>query len=178
VEDALKSTDVYNQLKGELGPWFKAAGFKRGSGLLTWARRHGDWWTLAWCQVSQDGWDDFSGSKFTVEFARAEAAQAGANGPWRARLPRLLTAQERERVREIQNGIIAKLREPPRHHPMLTAGAAIRAAYARRFKRVAEPYTPGDDIWFRYANSADLSTWSVFILEKLPACTAQADHHG
>ncbi len=61
---------------------------------------------------------------------------------------------------------------------MLTAGAEICAAYARRFKRIAEPYTPGDDIWFHDANSADLSTWSAFILEKLPACTAQADHHG
>src|SRR3954451_18728220 len=101
----MKSPEVYAQLRSEIGPWFKSAGFKRAKGQLAWYRPHGDAFIVVWCQISQDGWDSFAGSKFIVELQRSSEPVCGVFSARRQRLARFLSAQEREEVRKIQNSI-------------------------------------------------------------------------
>src|SRR5207247_10335221 len=72
-ERELKSTDVYKEIRRVIGPWAKKQGFTRTtSGMLGWKRPLGNEHLVFWFQCSQSGWDDYAGSKFTVEFQRSE----------------------------------------------------------------------------------------------------------
>ena len=102
--EPMKSPEVYALLKSHLAPWFKSAGFKRAKGFLSWSRPHGDGHVVVWCQISQDGWDSYAGSKFAVEFQRSTEPVVGAHPARRRRLAAFLSPEEREEVRSIQNG--------------------------------------------------------------------------
>jgi len=174
----MKSTEVYSQLRDELGPWFKSMEFKRAKGFLSWTRQKDDLQTVVWCQISQSGWEAYSGSQFTVELQRSVEPVVGAsNGP-RKRLAAFLSQLEREEVRGIQNAVVAGLTKPPASHPFLHMSPAVSSHYLQRFKRIAAPYPEGHDIWFRYATPAHVANWAKFILRKLPQCLAQIEAPG
>jgi len=166
----MKSTEVYSLLRSELAPWFKSEGFKRTKELLGWSRPSGGAYTVVWCQVSRDGWDPFAGSRFVVEFQRSADSHLGSFHATRERLGKLLSQEEREEVRRIQNSVIAELRPAPATHPWLQISPEVTAWYLKEFKPVSEPYSERDDIWFRYASPEHVSNWAKFILEKLPKC--------
>ena len=73
----MKSSEAYRVLKAQLDPLLRKDGFKRAKGLLSWMLPHGNRSLVTWCQVSQDGWDNYSGSKFTVEFQLSDEPIAG-----------------------------------------------------------------------------------------------------
>jgi hypothetical protein len=168
----MKSPEVYALLKVVLAPWFKENGFKRAKGLLSWARPAGDSHTVVWCQISQNGWESHAGSKFVVEFQRSAAPVVGAHPGGRMRLASLLTSDEREQVRAIQNLVISSLTPPPPSHPYLHISASVSKWYLEQFERVAEPYPDRYDVWLRYAAPEHVNQWASFILEKLPKCVA------
>jgi hypothetical protein len=174
----MKSTEVYSQLRAELGPWFKSMEFRRAKGFLSWVRSQGTLQTVIWCQISQSGWEAYSGSQFTVEFQRSREPVVGASGGPRKRLAGFLSQLEREEARSIQNTIIASLPSPPANHPFLNMPHAISSHYLQQFKPVAAPYAEGHDIWFRYAAPAHVTAWAKFILRKLPQCLAQIEAPG
>jgi hypothetical protein len=165
----VKSTQVYSLLKTELSGWFKNEGFKYSKGLLSWQRQHGAAYTLVWCQISQDGFDAYSGSRFTVEFQRSVAPTIGGPGQ-RERIAKFLSPHEKEDVRKIQNQVIARLQRPPSSYPLLHVSKEVTRIYLSRFEQDKEPYHENLDIWFRYFSPADVSAWGQFILSKIPHC--------
>jgi hypothetical protein len=174
----MKSTDVYALLKSELGPWFKASGFKRADRFLSWSRPHGDLHTTVWCQVSRDGWDEYAGSKFVVEFQLAPEPIVGAGAKRRQRLASLLTAEQRESARRIENAVISSLQKPPRAHFALHVSPEVTKWYMAKFDAVAVPYPEGHDIWLRYVRPEHVSDWAKFILPLLPGCVSAVEAWG
>ncbi|MFK2877181.1 hypothetical protein [Rhodanobacter hydrolyticus] len=174
----MKSTEVYSQLRAELGPWLKSLGFKRAKGLLSWSRQYGEMQTVVWFQISQSGWEAYSGSQFVVEFQRSLEPRGGTIGGRRQRLAAFLSELEREEVRSIQNSIIASLSHPPHNHPFLHVSPTVSEHYLKQFRPVTTPYSEGQDIWFRYASPEHVGTWSKFFLRKLPQCFEKIEAMG
>lgn len=166
----MKSPEVYAQLKTELAPWFKSAGFKRAKGLLGWSRPHGDAHIVVWCQISQDGWDSYAGSKFVVEFQRSNEPIIGARATHRHRLAKFLSLEDRDEIRSIQNAVIAALHRPSPTHPNLHISPQVTEWYLDKFNPVTEPYPENYDIWFRYSSPEHITRWTSFIVSKLPKC--------
>jgi hypothetical protein len=171
----MKSTEAYRVLRTHLAPVFQGAGFKRAKGLMSWIRPHSERYLVVWCQVSQSGWDDYAGSKFTVEFQLSDEAVLGAKSVHRRRFPTMLDDNGRDEMRTIQNRVIASLRRPPANHPLLHAGETIGAYYLKSFQRIDQPYSERDDIWLRYGCEEHLVTWARLIINHLPSCLKQAE---
>ncbi len=164
----MRSTEVYRTAREILAPWCKSGGFKRAKTvMLGWHRpTDGDYLTF-WLQVSQDGWNAYAGSRFTVEFELSEEPVVGT-GRIHQRLFDLLTDCELRRATDLQNAVIAKLERPPPEYDVLHMGEAIAEWYLGKFEPVREPYTRRDDTWLRYADADDGRTWALFILDVLP----------
>jgi hypothetical protein len=174
----MKSPEVYRTLRIALAPEFKAAGFNRAKGLLSWAHRRGERYLVVWCQVSQSGWDSYAGSKFTVELQLSSEPVVGARAVHRQRLATMLNGIEREELRSIQNGIIDSLEQPPASYPLLHISAAVRIHYLKLFERIEEPYGERDDVWLRYKNRQHVAEWAQFIIRILPGCFRSAQAWG
>jgi len=168
----MNAVETYSLLKSEIGPWFKSQGFKRSKGLLGWYSPHGGIETVVWCQVSREGWDHHAGSKFTVELQRSAEPLVGASPAQRERFVRLLTCDDLEEIRSIQNAVIDGLCCPGLGHPTLQISASVAEWYLKKFEKIREPYSSGEDIWFRYASPEHVTLWARFIARKLPKCVA------
>jgi hypothetical protein len=105
----MKSLEVYAAIRDGLGPSLKSLGFRREKAFISWSREHERQQTVLWCQVSRDGWDDYAGSKFVVEFQRSNSPEPGAPSSARARLAKFLTEDQRAEARRIQSQVIASL---------------------------------------------------------------------
>jgi hypothetical protein len=171
----LKSTEVYALLREALRSWFRAAGFKRDKGSLSWCRMHEGAHTVVWFQVSQDEWDDFAGSKFVVEFQRSTESFPGAHPSRRMRMAQLLPVAAREEMRVLQNSVIASLAQPPNSHYVLHISESVTQWYRKKFVRDARPYSERDDVWLRYATPDHVCAWSQFLLMHLPICVATVE---
>jgi hypothetical protein len=171
----MKSNEVYRQLRQDLGLWFKSSGFKRGNSMLSWVRQIGDAFIVVWFQVSQFGFEPYSGSQFIVEFQKSSEPIVGSMRGRRKRISGFLSEAEREDVRKIQNQVIEALRKPPEDYVLLRMQDALSERYRRNFEPIGLPYPDGSDIWFRYATPADVSSWSSFIRNKLPDCITEIE---
>ena len=134
----MKSTAVYRQIRDVLGPWFKANGFKRAKGMLSWVRPAGSQFLVVWVQISQHGWDP----------------------------------AQRERVKELQNRVIAKLTRPGPDHFIHQMDQRTRDWYLEEFKPLRAAPSNRDDVWLRYHDADDVEEWARFVLELLPGITA------
>jgi hypothetical protein len=127
-------------------------------------------------QCSQDGWDDFAGSKFALELAFAEQSEFARFG-WseprpgigrlRLRVGSLLTEAELEAVRSLQNQVIDRLPRPPSFHWILQ-DPRLRSWYLEQFEPVASPFPRNQDLWLRYHGEEDVRGWSGFVGKLLP----------
>jgi hypothetical protein len=170
----MKSNEVYRQLRQDLGPWFKSSGFKRGNSMLSWVRQIGDTFIVVWFQVSQFGFDPYTGSQFIVEFQKSSEPVVGSLRGRRKRISEFLSQAEREDVRKIQNQVIEALRKPPEDYVLLQM-PDVSESYRRSFEPISLPYPDGSDIWFRYAAPADISCWASFIRNKLSDCITEIE---
>ncbi|MGA3082513.1 MAG: hypothetical protein ABSD44_14265 [Terracidiphilus sp.] len=171
----MKSFQTYSELRKHLAPLFKANGFKRAKTMLSWVRPHRKLFLGAWCQVSQDGWDEYAGSKFVVEFQVGPESIIGRHTTRRERIGRLLNDSDRETIRTLQNDVIAKLTRPPWNYGLLHVSEDVRSWYLKQFELVERPYSQGDDIWFRYSRSDDVARWARFLITKLPEVFQQIE---
>ena len=164
----MKSTQVYTIIRDVIGPWAKSVGLKRGTrGMLNYVRSGDGLFHTFWFQCSQDGWDSQTGSKFTLEFQESTKPEPGCAGT-RIRFFRLLSLDEREHLRSIQNSVISRLSPPLRGHCSHDLEPDAKKWYFEKFELVRQPYPDGDDVWLRYGQDADVRRWAEFILEKLP----------
>jgi len=171
----MNSTEVYGVLKRELSPVLKPLGFKRGKSFLSWFRIHNGLCTVLWCQVSRDGWDDYAGSQFTVEFQRSSDSEAGSHSKRRMRIAKLLSESQREHVWRIQGQVIASLRRPPSNHPTLSVSPEVAKWYLAKFEKPSRRYDQGDDIWFRYANAEHVAVWATLLARLVPKCVGSIE---
>jgi len=171
----MKSTEVYGVLKRELSPVLKPLGFKRGKSFLSWFRIHNGLCTVLWCQVSRDGWDDYAGSQFTVEFQRSSDSEAGSPSKRRMRIAKLLSEGQRQEVWRIQGSVIASLRRPPSNHPTLTVSPEVAKWYLAKFEKPSRRYDQGDDIRFRYANAEHVAVWATLLARLMPKCVGSIE---
>lgn len=166
----MKSTEVYSVIRQVLAPWCKEQGFRRtAGGMLGWYMPIGDQYMVFWFQVSREGWDEYAGSKFIVEFQIAAKPVIGA-GPHKqgGRLPKFLNADDLGRVRHMQNAVIAKLNKPNRSYHIFRLGDEVVNWYLAKFNPIAEPYSNTDDIWLRYREKEDVERWAIFVKGLLP----------
>ena len=166
----MKSTEVYGVLKQKLSPVLKPLGFKRGKSLLSWFRIHNGSYTVLWCQVSRDGWDDYAGSQFTVELQRSSDSEAGSPSRRRMRIAKLFSESQRDEVWRIQGSVIASLRRPASDHPTLSVSPEVTKWYLAKFEKPSRRYDQGDDIWFRYANAEHVAVWATLLARLMPRC--------
>jgi hypothetical protein len=164
----MKSMQVYTIIREVIGPWAKSTGFKRGTGgMLNYVRPADDLFHTFWFQCSQDGWDDHTGSKFTLEFQESTMPEVGCAGT-RIRFFALLTPDDRELVRSTQNSVISTLSPPPRGHWAHGLEGDTKKWYLAKFELVREPYRETDDVWLRYGQASDVRRWAEFLLDQLP----------
>ena len=171
----MKSEEVYKLLKSEVDPWFKVAGFKRAKSLLSYYRAHGNEYIVVWFQVSQDGWDQFAGSKFIIEFQKSEAPTVGS-GRLRKRISSLCSIQEKEEIRSIQNRVINSLQTPPESHFAFHVSPQVTEWYKKKFLPDSIPYKENQDIWFRYSKPEHVLNWGQFLVTKLSDCISIIEH--
>lgn len=172
----MRSTEVYRTLRGVVKPWCKSAGFQKGTGgMLSYHRRVSPGHETFWFQCSQWGWDAYTGSQFTVELQRASKWAPG-NGDLRSRFARLMTRDELERVRRLQNLVISRLTRPPRDHWIHDddVDADLRRSYFESFDPIELPHRT-DDVWLRYRDEADVRRWGDFLLPLLPSLLERFD---
>ena len=174
----MKSTEVYASIRNELAPLLKSLGFCRGKALLSWARQHNGRYTVLWCQVSRDGWDNYAGSKFVVELQRSESPEGGSRSYTRARMAKLLTDDQRDEVRRLQNQVISSLVRPPKTHPTLQVSPEVTKWYLNNFDLVPTRYRADDDVWLRYAKPEHVKMWAEVLLRVLPGCVAAIEATG
>jgi hypothetical protein len=169
----MKSPEVYGTLRRIIDPWSKSSGFKRkAGGMLSYLRPVAEAFETFWFQCAQGGWDQYTGSQFTLEFQAADDPSPG-NGSSRCRFPGVMTPEELEQVRFLQNVVIRKLRPPPPDHWAHTLPGDTRKWYFARFDLIREPFQERSDIWLRYVDEADVRRWGEFILPLLPGFLAR-----
>jgi hypothetical protein len=171
----MKSTEVYRLLRDEVGPWSKEKGFTRGKTMLSWCRPSNGMHVVFWFQISRDGWDDYAGSQFTVEFQLSREPEVGVPSVRRQRFTAFIDDNSRDELRRIQNSIIEALPRPPSNHPTLQMPEAVRKWYLKKFDLVTEPYLPRDDVWYRYHTDIQIQNWGRFFLKHLPDCIRQTE---
>ena len=169
----MKSTEVYKILREEIGPWAKTQGFKRLETMLSWSRPHAGNHLVFWFQISRDGWNDFAGSKFTLEFQISQQPVVGAASVNRKRFGKLLDESALEELRRIQNLVIGSLKKPSDDYFLLQGDT--REWYLQKFQFVGAPYSANDDVWMHYHTAEHIRSWSRFVLGQLPRCLEQVE---
>jgi hypothetical protein len=144
-----------------------ATQFANSIGVLGWYKAVGDEWFLFWFQCSDWGWNDLTGSEFTVEFQRSAAPVIGT-GATRKRLLQLMDDAQLEQVRQIQNRVIASLRPLPKNHPVLRISPQVAEWTLSMFQPVPPQAMNPNQFWFRYYTVEDVRRWAAFILAQLP----------
>jgi len=164
----LKAAELHRLAREELGPTLAGIGFRRTprATAASWLRAEGDRWLILWFQPSQTNYVGQPGFKFTVEFELAVEPTYGGNGR-RARLAALLTDAERERLRALENRVIASL-PPPDPHIARRLDKRTRESWLRGWRFIDKPYGPHDDVWFRQAGEADARELLALIRVALP----------
>ena len=135
--------------------------------MVGWSKPAGDEHVVFWFQCSQDGWDDYAGSKFTIEFQRSDLPLIGT-GKHRHRISFFLIDTELQMVRQMQNNIIARLAPPPRQHFIYGLDESTVQWYLSKFRPIECALMNSDDIWLRYIEPIDVRRWAEFVLTILP----------
>lgn len=170
----MKSTEVYQQIKIVFASWCKANEFKRTQGgMLGWYKPYGDRFVTFWFQCSQDGWNEFAGSKFTVEFQVGSDPRPGTPAVVCQRLGFLLDPDQLESLKHVQNEVISKLKKPGSDYFMLQMEQRVRDWYLSKFDLLpVAPLSKGDH-WLRYHDPGDIQRWAAFVLSALPGVFKQ-----
>lgn len=173
----MTSDELHKGLRTDLGPWFRAEGFRvsrRAS--LGWFRAP----LLVWVQVDAPGWDQYAGGRFFVNF-QGGGSERPWDGPVR-RLQEFLADDELEAMRARQNAVILKLSPPPQDYV-----GAVRAVFAGHnptdADRIVETYLAGfapvetafrrhHDVALRYWDDGDVRHWGAFLRGVLPRIVA------
>jgi hypothetical protein len=104
------------------------------------------------------------GSRFTLEFQLGPTPAPGEGSLGnRLRHEGLLSAEDLELVRQLNNGVTASLDEPSPDHPIFLVKEEAREALRAQYRPRLEPYDPRHDIWLHYFRPHDVAAWGTFL---------------
>lgn len=150
----------------ELSPALADHGFKRAPGMsgAAWFRPEGEELLLIYFQSSSGNGPGAPGYRFTVEISiGSQLVRFG--GRKGHRIWNLLTFDEREQMRRLENVVKRKLPPPdPAIHGVLKP----RDPYLEHWTPKETPYDPRMDVWFRYWDEDDLHVLMGFLGGILP----------
>jgi hypothetical protein len=138
----------------------------RGARVAGWARPQGDRWLLLWFQPSRWNNAQSAGYRFTVELRLAARPELYALGRL-ARLPQLLSPVDRERLRKMENRVIARLPSPD-PAVLRSLPDALRLMLLADLQPRLHPYAVDEHVWFRQAGVDDVDELLLFIRGVLP----------
>lgn len=176
----MKTRDVFRVLRTHLESVASPQGFaplKDARGLfLAWTRRLESGRHLSfWCQMNKSAWNNWTGSRFTVEFQEAETCEIGAGkGAKRTRIGPLLTAAELSELQDKQNAVIAKHRVPSAQELSEFMGFPIDEndfvfeQYRDACRPVDYSLREHNDIWFFVHDAQDVEQWGRYLADWLP----------
>ena len=164
--EVIRSPEVRSLLAKALKPAISELGFKQGKseteGWSGWFRETSALREFFWIQLSQSGFDRYSGGQFIVEFTLSDPVRRTS---FRERMWRLLDDVSRREVVRINNGAIASLPGPSREI-LFALAESLRSTYVASFKTIDETPSANQDVWFRYATRGDVETWGGFIASR------------
>lgn len=176
----MQNRGVLRLLRTHLEPVLLPLGFSRSKGRagnsVAWFRpsKKRRFETI-WCQMDEWPFDPWIGTCFTLEFQQAGRAEPGmVQNAKRARLPPLLTAQDRQRITGMLNGVVQRCRIPSVKEYSAYAGWDVSGEeffsdVYRDACRAAKRLTAKDDVWFRFLDENDVHDWGVFLAGVLPS---------
>jgi len=161
--------DLYKTLRESLGPELKAAGLRRlKMGMLGWTRPCKDKHLSVWFQSDRWGWFPDFGSSFTIEFQIDNVAGIGGSLMFgRARFMSLLSAEEREVVRSINNRILASIPPISPESPIALLGDKLQEGFLSSYRLSPEPYDPSQDVWLHYRRPENVAEWGDFFKPRM-----------
>lgn len=161
--EVIRSPEVRSLLAKAFRPALSELGFKQGKsepgGWSGWVRETSALREFFWVQLSQSGFDRYSGGQFIVEFTLSDPARRTG---LRDRMWRLLDDVSRREVVRINNAAIASL-PGPSHEILNALPESLRSTYVASFETIDETPGANQDVWFRYATRGDVVTWGEFI---------------
>ncbi len=166
---ALTAADLHAAARSSLGSPLAGLGFRRvaKTRMASWVRVEGDRWLLLWFQPHRWNGAQSAGFRFTVELRLAAQPVLYSAGPV-ARLPELLSGEDREALRKMENRTLARV-PPPDASYWRGLPESVRATLLADWKPRLQPYRGDEDVWFRLADRSDLETILAFIARVLPA---------
>lgn len=163
----MKSTEVYKEINSIVFPNLKSNGFKKTkSGMLGYYKLLKEFYLVIWFQCSQDGFDQYAGSKFIVEIQISKTNEIGRDSIIRQRIPFFLTENDFAEIIKIENQIKDKLQKPPKTHYIFSLAEDVQNWYKKKFERATNTYNKSSDIWFVYFNEKDVQKW-ISIIEPM-----------
>jgi hypothetical protein len=165
----LSASELHAAARHALDPTLRDLGFGRvpKTSTAAWIRPEASRWLMLWFQPDRWNGPQSAGFKFTVELRLAEQPVLYAAGR-RARLPALLEPDERERLRQMENRVLARLPGPDRGYLRSLPDSLREALLADRKPRLV-PYPAGLDVWFRHQDRDDVDALLALIVEVLPS---------
>jgi len=163
----MKSTEVYKEINKIIFPNLKSNGFKKTkSGMLGFYKQLKEYYLVIWFQCSQDGFDQFAGSKFIVEIQISKSNEIGTASIVRQRIPFFLTENDFAEIAQIENQIKDKLQKPPKTYYIFSLAEDIQNWYKKKFEKINSTYNNSSDIWFIYFDQTDIEKW-IRIIEPM-----------
>ncbi len=160
----MKSTEVYNLICKTIYPILKLKGFRKTkSGMLGFYILLKEHYLVIWFQCSQDGFDIYAGSKFTIEIQISESNEIGAESVFARRIPHFLNKIDFDNIEELQNKIKDKLVKPPKTHFIFDMEVNTQKWYLSKFEKVRYNEFNSNDIWFSYFSKEDIEKWTELI---------------
>jgi hypothetical protein len=143
-------------------------GFRRVARTRTasWVRAEGSRWLFLWFQPDRWNGTHSAGFRFTVELRLAARPVLYSAGP-AARLPRLLSVEDREALRQMENRTLARVPPPDVEH-WNALPESVRTSLLADWHPRLHPYRGDEDVWFRVADRSDLEAVLSFIVRVLP----------
>lgn len=167
------SKDVHAALRRALGPVAKPLGYRRAPGTsgCSFTSENGGLWQTFWVQVDKWGWEQWTGSAFTVEFQWDATPERGSWGDARTRWTALCSDSDLQVARDV-NSATARSALPLPRLRRADKGLLDFAFEQERLdslSRADEAWWPGLDVWCRYRDPQHVDAWASFFAERLPA---------
>lgn len=167
--------ETYKLLRSVAGPWFKENGFALiKSSYLTYRKPVNDKFFTVRFQCHHRGWEKYKGSSFTVWLQHT--SEADINHMISSRLTSSMNLPELELVRARQNRVLGAIPPPPPEYINEMVSGFTKSfrepqqyidIFLSDWKTANRPFSPNDDIWFRYFSEADVRSWAIFLLNHI-----------
>jgi hypothetical protein len=166
----VSAKDLYATLRERLSPVLKGAGFKRmKTGKLGWYRPEGSQYAIVLVQCDKWGWFPDFGSRFSIDFELGFEPAPGScrSVDFMCKFHCLLTPEEREMVRALNNGVLESLPSPGPNNTFHALGEDGQRLFMLDYRIRVEPYTENEHVWLQYFTARDVETWGAFFAERI-----------